>query len=119
MGWRRHRDMADPSDPTKRLDLEHIVLVRWEDLDETRPKSEYPFLGPLPPFEPSDERPGDNGNEAVALYGGQARSQNPCDIECPVRDEYASNLNGAMPYDARQRVSKYIQPFPRSRSTPE
>jgi hypothetical protein len=49
--------MADPSNPTKQLDLEHIVLVRWGDLDETRPKAEYPFLGPMPPFNPTDELP--------------------------------------------------------------
>ena len=111
--------MADPSDPTKLLDLEHILLVRWDDLVETRPKSEYPFKGPLPPFEPSDERPGYTVNEAVALYGGQARSPNPWTIECPVIGEYVGRLNDAMPDDARQRLILYISQLSRSRSTPE
>lgn len=111
--------MADPSDPTRQIDLEHLVLVRWDDLDETRPKAEYPFLGPLPPFNPTDERPGYTVNQAVALYGGQARSEEPWTIECPVIGEYVRRLNGAMPDDARQRLVPYIDWLARSRSTPE
>jgi hypothetical protein len=111
--------MADPSDPTRQIDLEHLVLVKWGDLDETRPKSEYPFLGPRPPFEPSDESPGYTVNQAVALYGGQAISEEPWTIECPVVGEYVRRLNGAMPDDARQRLIPYIDWLARSRTTPE